>query len=323
MSGDRSPAELIQGCVEASKINSSVIVAVGDEAMIQKELEKFQYDEEKILVLPSTEVITMEDHPASACRTKKDSSVMVGCRALFEGIIDAFWSPGNTGATLTASLLVVGRIKGVKRPAITIPVPTNKGWVLLLDAGANMDCHPLYLRQFAILGAVYCRLMMGVENPKVGLLNVGEEETKGNELALQAFEEIKKLPYAFAGNIEPTVIFSHAADVIVSDGFAGNVFLKTVEGTAKHVLKIIKEEISNNLISKFGALLMQEVFGKLRSQLDAASHGGAPLLGIAKPVYIGHGSSDAETVVSAVKKMHMGMEVRFTERMAEDIARYG
>lgn len=323
MSGDLPPAELIRGCVQAVRKFKTNIVIIGDEALVQKELKQHQFGEDQIHVIPATEIIGMDEAPATACRAKKDASVMVGCRALHEGLIDAFMSPGNTGATLTAALMEVGRIKGVKRPALSITVATPQGKVMMLDIGANADCEPLYLRHFAILGATYVKHVYGVANPRIGLLNIGEEEGKGNKLAQDSFHEMKKLPFPFIGNIEPNYLFEHRCDVIVGDGFSGNLVIKSAEGMAKMIVTIIKERVKKSLKNKVGALLMQEVFVAMKQNTNPNQYGAAPLLGIQKPVYVGHGSSNADAIVSSVGACLRGLQAQVTEHMTEAIARHG
>lgn len=320
MSGDLPPAELIKGCVDAvNEYTDTVVVAVGQEALIQKELEGHRFDEERLHVLPASEVVGMNEAPASACRQKKDASVMVGCRALREGLLDAFMSPGNTGATLTAALLEVGRLRGVKRPALTLIINTPKGRFMVLDVGANADCLPFYIKQFAIMGHTYMKHVVGIADPRVGVLNIGEEEGKGNDLAQAAFHEVKKLPFQFMGNVEPHHAFEMKADVVVCDGFSGNLVLKGAEGMARMIRTIIKTEVKESLLSQVGALMLQNVFAKMKEMTDPHKYGALPLLGIAKPVYVGHGSSNALAIVSSVGACRMGLNARVTHHLTEAI----
>lgn len=324
MSGDRLPAELIPGCVEAAKKNEAVVVIVGDEALIKENLSKYSYPKERIEIIPSTEIITMDDPASRAFRMKPNSSLVVGCNSLVDNKIDAFITPGNTGASLAAALFLVKRIEGVKRPALATSIPTVKGYCIMLDAGANMDCISQYIVQFAIMGSSFYSKSTGVARPTVGLLNVGEEEGKGNELALQTFAELKKAPINFIGNVEPSDIFTHKADIIVCDGFVGNVALKTIEATAKRLVTILKQGINNGgILSKIGALLMKSAFTELKEQLNADRYGAVPLLGIQKPFYIGHGSSNALAIQSAIEVALRNAINHSSEEIENEIKKWG
>lgn len=323
MSGERPPAVLIKGCVQAVKTFPISVVITGEETLIQNELKKHKYPEERILILPSHDVIGMDDVPSKAFRQKKDASLMVGCRALKGEMIDAFITPGNTGAALAAALFVIGRIKGVKRPALAISIPTRKGYALMLDGGANSDCNARYLRQFALMGSVYYKNMHTLSAPSVGLLNVGEEDKKGSELAQQAYKELQKLPINFIGNIEPNQIFSHKADVIICDGFVGNLVLKNIEGTAKYLVDIIKSEIMQGVLTRVGAFLMSPVFRRLKQELNPARFGAAPLLGVSKPFFIGHGNSSDASIFGAIRTAVKVLDNDFISNITEDIDRWG
>lgn len=303
MSGDNPPSELIGGCVESiSRYPQAKICIIGDENEITRTLKKSNYPEGRIDILHSDEIITMNEHPAKACRQKKTSSVMVGTGAVNSGKIDAFFSPGNTGATLASSLYSIGRLRGVKRPAVGVFMPNTKGrWTLVLDVGANVDCHYKYLKQFAIMGVCYFAHQFRTKNPRIGILNVGEEKTKGNELTQRTYREMEKLPFSFVGNVEPYDIIKGKCDVLICDGFVGNILLKSFEGVSKYFMGAIKDATKDKFIYLLGAYLLKGKFMSLKRDWDPRRIGAAPLLGIAKPVFIGHGNTNTNSIIAAVK----------------------
>ncbi|MFC1503815.1 phosphate acyltransferase PlsX [Spirochaetota bacterium] len=323
MSGDRSPAELIRGCVLAAKEYQVTVIIVGSGEVIYHELKKYDFPTEYIEVLESDEVIGMSEPPAIACRKKKNASVMIAAQAVKENLCEAFFSPGNTGATLAAALMMTGRLKGVKRPAIASPLPTIQGHAYILDAGANVDCLSKYLVQFALMGETYSKYVLDIKNPKVGLLSIGHEESKGNELVFKTHQALKKIPFHYIGHVESKEIFSGKIDVIVCDGFVGNIVLKEAEGLGRDLMRILKTEIKKSVVSKMGAALMMKSFKVLKKRTDASEYGGAPLLGVNGSVLIGHGGSDAKAVQSAVKTAVLHIANDVTHHMEEAILKWG
>lgn len=301
MGGDHAPLEIIKGALGALAENKNLhIVLVGREEEIMKNLPG-EVIPERIEIVNSREVISMDEHPATAYRKKKEASITVAAKLVKEKRAEALISAGSTGAQMVASLLGIGRLKGIDRPAIGTVFPTLTGNVLLLDAGANADCKPENLFQFAQMGNIYSQRILGISNPRVGLVSIGEEEAKGNELTLQAHELLKKqTKINFIGNVEGRDILTGKADVIVCDGFVGNIILKVIEGTATTIFTFLKEEIKKSTASKAGALLMKPGFRNLKAKLDYAEIGGAPLLGIKGISIICHGSSKALAIKNAI-----------------------
>ncbi len=325
MSGDYPPEELIKGCVDAARALDTQVVIVGEEKVIHKYFAKKKIKDTRhnLEVLPSFDVIHMDENPVQACRKKKKSSIMTGLTALKNNKIDAFWSPGNTGAVLTGALFTVGRIHGIKRPAIASLFPNKHGFSLLVDAGANAECHWKFLKQFAIIGDIYFKNIYNIKAPRIGLLNIGGEASKGNELLVKTFRELSKTSLNFIGNIEPAEVLDNKADIIVCDGFTGNIFLKTGEGTAKFITGIIKKTAYSSFLCKLGAWLLRPAFNHIRTKTDAKKYGGAPLLGIKKPVYIGHGSSNAQSTASAVKTCFKGLQFDIQAQIKDAIKHTG
>lgn len=301
MGGDKAPGEIVKGALTAVELYPELekIILVGKEEEIKKYLKG---NENKIEIKDAREVIEMDDHPALAYRKKKDASMTVATKLVKEGSADAVISAGNTGGQMTSSLFVLGRIKGISRPAIATPLPAMKGITLLLDSGANADCTVENLQQFALMGSIYAGKVLKKENPRVALVNIGSEKTKGNELSVKAYEELEKMETInFTGNIEGREIPQGGADVIVADGFVGNVILKLMEGMGKTFSSIIKEEVSKSMISKIGALLMKDALVGLKKKMDYAEIGGAPLLGVDGISIICHGSSDSKAIHNAIR----------------------
>lgn len=301
--GDNSPEEIIKGALNAVEEYEISVLLVGDEKILTKELDKYQYSKDKVSIIHASEIITNEDDPALAIRRKKDSSIVVGMNALKNGEGDFFVSAGSTGALLAGGLFIVKRIKGIKRAALTTLYPTLNGFSLLVDAGANIDSKAEYLDQFALMGSTYLNLVSGVDNPKVGLANIGVEKEKGNALTKEAYDLLEKNEYInFIGNIEGRDIPLGKADVIVADGFVGNMILKTTEGVAISLMTQIKEILLSNLRYKVGAGLIKPGLKEFLSHIDYRQYGGAPLLGTQKPIIKAHGSSDALAIKNAIKQ---------------------
>ena len=302
MGGDFAPKEIVRGAVEAAKKYDCEIVLIGDEGQIRAELHGADPAALRISIVHASEVIGMNEHPAEAVRSKKDSSVVVATRLVKEGSCDAVFSAGSTGAAVAAAQLILHRIRGVGRPAIATPMPTPDGVTLMLDSGANVDSRPEHLVQSAVMGSLYAQYVFGIAQPRVGLLNIGEEETKGNEQAKETYPLLRDEPNIhFMGNAEGRDVPKGNFDVVICDGFVGNVVLKFAEGLAKTILGLIQEEIRGaGLMAKLGAVLLMPTLRRLGKRLDVREYGGAPLLGVNGCCVIGHGSSDAKSVASAI-----------------------
>ncbi|MFZ5590653.1 MAG: phosphate acyltransferase PlsX [Bacillota bacterium] len=314
MGGDFAPSETVRGALLAARQDGLRPILVGDEEKIYAELEG--PDRSLVEVVHAPEVIGMDESPAVAVRRKKNSSIVRAVQLVREGRAAAMVSAGNTGAVMAAGLLGLGRIKGIDRPAIASVLPTRRGKVVLLDAGANVDCEPHHLLQFALMGYLYARDVLGVSDPRVGLLNIGEEECKGNSLTQAAFSLLKESGLNFVGNVEGRDIFPGQADVVVCDGFVGNVVLKTSEGLAMTLLGMLKDALGVSWLSRLGALLSLPALQDLRRRLDYAEYGGAPLLGVNGAVVIGHGSSDARAIRNALRFAASAAQSRLVEKIA-------
>lgn len=308
MGGDRGPIEIIKGALDAIDEYGVDVILVGDKTLLESELMKISYPKNKIDIINAKEVITNEDDPSMAIRRKKDSSMIVGANALVENLGDGFISTGNTGALLAAGIFIVKRIKGVDRAALSVLYPTLKGFSLLLDAGANVDCKPEYLYQFALMGSIYMENVMNIKSPTIGLLNIGVEKGKGNQLVKDAYEILEKSDLNFIGNIEGRELPSGAADIIVADGFAGNIALKLTEGMAISIFSILKDELTKNVKSKLGAILLGSGLRSIKNRMDYREYGGAPLLGINKPIVKAHGSSDALAIKNGINQLKKFIE---------------
>ncbi len=304
MGTDYGPKELVLGAVNAVKAYDCETVLVGDEKVIKELLVKYHADkDERITVHHASEVIEMSEHPAIAVKSKKDASIVVAARLLRNKECDALVSSGSTGAAVAAALFGVGRIKGVERPAIATPIPSLTGTTVVLDSGAKVDAKPEHMKQSAIMGTVYAEKILKISAPRVGLLNIGEEETKGNEVALATYPLLKKeRTIKFIGNVEGRDINKGTVDVVVCDGFVGNVVLKFGEGLAKAIMTMVKEAIlKGGILAKLGGLLIKPALKGLKKRLDPAEYGGALLLGIRAPFIICHGSSKAKAITNAIR----------------------
>lgn len=297
LGGDNAPDVVLEGVAEALKQDASIhVILTGPEELIVP----FADAHDRVQAVPTTEVIEMGEHPANAVRRKKDSSIVVGCRLVKEGQAQGFFSAGSTGACMAAATLVIGRIKGVKRPAIASVVPAPNSRLIFTDMGANADCKPEYLVQFGQMGRVYAQVALGVDNPTVGLLNIGEEETKGSKFAQECHALMKEQVPNFIGNAEGRSLAMGGFDVIVTDGFTGNVALKVYEGVGMAMLQGIKEAIYSSTKAKIGGLLIKDALSEFKKKVSADEYGGAQLLGVKGVCLIGHGSSDARAICSGV-----------------------
>ena len=300
---DNAPFPEVEGAILAIKEDiCSKIFLVGDEVILANELKKFIYDTSRIEIVHAPDRITMNDHAAASVKGKQESSLVVAVRLYKEGIVDAVVSAGNTGAVMTASLFTYGRIKNISRPAIAITVPTLTSYVIILDAGANVDCTPENLVQFSKLGNLYAKFYFNITNPKVGLLNIGEESTKGNDLTKKTYQLLEQTPEIhFSGNVEGKDVLKGVVDVIVCDGFVGNVILKTVEGAAMAIFSMIREQMKKDWVARIGAILSYPVYAYLKKKLDHREYGGALLVGLNGLSIIAHGRSDAKSIKNAVR----------------------
>ena len=316
MGTDYGPQELVLGAVQAVRAYDCEVVLVGDSEIIKKLLVEYNAaDERKITVHHSSEVINMDEHPGIAVKTKKDASIVVATKLLRDKECDALVSSGSTGAAVAAALFGLRRIRGIERPAIATPIPSLTGTTVVLDSGAKVDAKPEHMVQSAIMGSVYAELMLKIKNPRVGLLNIGEEETKGNEQALATYPLLKAEEHInFVGNVEGRDINK---GTVVCDGFVGNVVLKFAEGLASAIMKLMKEAILNGgFLAKLGGLLIKPAMKGLAKRLDPAEYGGALLLGVKAPFIICHGSSKAKAIKNAI-----GVAIDFAERdVVEHIA---
>lgn len=300
---DNAPFPEVEGAILAIKENlCEKVFLVGKEEILKKELEKFFYEKKRIEIVHAPEVITMEDPPSSVAKQKRNSSIVKAVALQKNGLADGLVSAGNTGAVMAASLLGYGRIKNVLRPAIAMTLPTKKKPTIILDVGANVDCSSENLVQFAKLGSLYARFFFKNEYPRVALLNIGEESAKGNELVKKAFSKLSKYPdINFVGNIEGEGILSGKFEVIVCDGFVGNVMLKTVEGVAFAIFDMMKEQMKKDWVAKIGALLSYPVYSYLKKKMDHTEYGGALLVGLNGISIISHGRANAKAIKNAIR----------------------
>ena len=301
MSGDNAPLEIIKGAVEAAEAFEAEIVVVGDENIVSDIAVKNEIDISKLQIVNATSVITMEDKPMCVVREKKDSSMSVGLRMVANGEADAFVSAGNTGALITGATLIVKRILGINRPAIASVLPLANP-VLLMDSGANLTVTSDNIMQFAFMGAKYMEKIYGIERPRVGQLNNGTEYNKGNALQVESYQLLSESGLNFVGNVESKAVPFGACDVLVCDGYTGNIFLKSIEGMSKFMMGILKDLLTTNLATQLSSLTMKEKLREIKHRFDASEHGGAPILGISKPVIKAHGSSDANAIKNAVRQ---------------------
>lgn len=304
MGGDHAPEEIVKGAVQAAKEISGTVSIIGREERINECLQALNWNGDNIEVVNATEVISNNESPAMAVRKKKDSSISKGMRMLKEGEVDAFISGGSTGALLSAGLLILGRIRGIKRPAIAAFFPKigMNDTSLILDCGANAESRPEYLLQYGIMGSIFVEKVKGIENPEVMLLNVGAEEEKGDPLHKESFELLRNADINFKGNCEGRDVPFGCCDVVVTDGFSGNVFLKSSEGVALAVMKRIKQKMTEGFVAKAGALLSYNKLKEIKKEFDYSEEGGAPILGLKGPVLKIHGSSKANAVYNAILK---------------------
>lgn len=302
MGGDNAPRAIVEGAVRAAENSSHEVILVGDQDVIRQELSRLGAGWERLSVQHASEIIAMDESPASACREKKDASILVAMRLVKEGRADAVVSAGNSGATMAAALLTLGRVSGVSRPAIACPLPTLKGLCVIVDAGANTDCKPEHLLQFALMGSVYVRAAFNRPRPRVGVLTIGEEEGKGNALVVETFPLLKRLSAVeFVGNLEGRDVPVGKADVVVCDGFVGNVVLKFAEGMGSAMVTLLRREMTKNAVRKMVGLLFRGPLKSIKKDIDPEEYGGAPLLGVNGAVLISHGGTLPKGIRNAVR----------------------
>jgi len=319
MGGDNAPGPIVEGAVLAAKEYGVGIFLVGDSAVIQKSLDGYDLSGLDISIVHATQKVEMEDAPSLVIRRKRNSSIWVATDLVKKGEAVAVISAGNSGATMATALFILGPLQGVERPAIATMLPTLTGSAILLDVGANVDCKPLHLFQFATMGHEYAEWVLQKTHPKIGLLSIGEEDTKGNEMTKEAFKILKASPLNFIGNVEGRDVYSGMADVIVCDGFIGNVVLKVSEGLADTLGKLLRNEISATLGGKLGYLFLKSAFQRFRRRVDYAEYGGAPLLGVNGISIICHGRSSAKAIKNAIRVAKTQAEGRVNERIQKDI----
>jgi glycerol-3-phosphate acyltransferase PlsX len=302
MGGDNAPVGIVDGAFEAAREASGTVdvVLVGKREVIERYVAERRLHAPNCEIVDAPETVAMSESPATAIRRKRNSSIQVAMNLHKEGNVAAVVSAGNTGAVVASSLLSLGRLPGIERPAIAIYVPTKGGGTVLLDGGANSDCDPMNLVQFASMGSVYAETILGKTDPRVGLLSIGEERSKGNELTRGAYELLEKSGLNFVGNVEGRDVFAGKADVVVTDGFVGNVVLKFTESIIYYITTLIGDEVARHAFAKLGAAMMKPVFRGIRRTLDYAEYGGAPLLGVGGVVIISHGKSSSRAIKNAI-----------------------
>lgn len=322
MGGDFAPVEIVKGCVEAAKNLDVSLTLVGKEEVVRAELERYEYPKDKISILHAPEVISGEDDPTSAIRRKKDSSMSVALRTLADGKGDACVSAGNTGALISGATLIVKRMKGVRRVALAPVMPSYDGCFILVDAGANTECSAPFLAQFAVMGSIYMEKVMSIDSPRVSLVNIGEEEEKGTPAIIEAGKMLQSGSLNYKGYIEARDIPAGGADVVVCDGFTGNVILKFMEGMGITFTKMIKDIFMKNTFSKLSAVMVKGGLRDFKKKMDYTEYGGAPILGASKPVIKAHGNSNAKAFYHAVCQAVKLVENKVTEEIAAHIQEY-
>ncbi len=320
MGGDFGPKITVRGAVQAAEDFNLDVVLVGVESLIKREFDRIGYRGPKITILDAPEAIGMGEGVFSI-RRKKKSSIRIGAELVKDGRADAFVSTGNTAAVVYISREILGALQGVDKPALALLVPTLKGFTLLLDVGANANCRPRDLEQFAVMGKVFMEQIMGLRNPSIGLMSIGEEKTKGNDLTKEAFDRLHASPLNFIGNVEGKDLYSGKADIIVSDGFTGNVALKATEGVMETLFSLARREITKNLLARVGFFLMKRNLKSLFKKMDYSEYGGAHLLGLNGVCIIGHGRSNPNAVKNAIRLAKDFVVNRVQEKIQQEIGR--
>ena len=322
MGSDTAPVPEIEGAIQAAKAGYAEVLLVGPREVLQRELARRSAEGLKIEVVHASEAVTMEDEAAKAFRRKRDSSIRVAARLVRDGRADGLISAGNTGAVMTTAKILLGTLEGVDRPALAQVFPSSQDGKasVLLDVGANVDCKPLHLEQFAVMGEIYYRVIFGAERARVGLLSNGSETHKGNEVTREVLARLNELNLNFVGNVEGRDLFNGRVDVIVADGFIGNVALKISEGIVDTVTSLLKESLSSTFSSKLGYLLSRKAFSRMKKRLDYSEYGGAPLLGVKGVCIICHGGSNANAIKNAIRVAAEFSEGRVNEKIERELA---
>lgn len=320
MGGDFAPEEIIKGSIEAREAFRVKIKLVGNKDKIKTVAASSQLNLDGIEIVPSSQEVSMNESPSEIIKKKRNSSIFIGSELASMGQGNAFLSAGNTGAVMACSLFNMKRIENVLRPAIAVVIPLSNRKFVLIDAGANADCKPQYLKQFAIMGKIYSENILGIDNPRVALVNIGEEEKKGSELVVESYRLLKSYPKInFIGNIEGRELFEGAADVVVCDGFVGNVILKSIEGLANFFFGEIKQILTSGILAKLSALGLRNSFTMMKKRFDYEEYGGAQLLGLNGLVIISHGSSKSRAIKNAIKVAIEGLKTNITRKINEEI----
>ena len=322
MGGDRAPQAAVDGTVEAAREFGYELVLVGDKTVLRGELSRHRRCPDNITVEHASEVVAMDEPPAISVRRKRHSSIAVGIGLMKRGEVDAFISAGNTGAVVCSATLNLGLLPGVERPGISIVFPTFMGLSMMLDAGANIDPKPIHLLHYGIMGDAYCKYILGKEKPNIGLLSIGEEASKGTDFVKETHRLLEESKLNFIGNIEGQDVFTGRCDVVLCDGFVGNIVLKVAEGIGAAITKLMKSQIKHRPVAKLGALLSKTAFRRLWKDLDYTEYGGAPLLGIDGSVIIGHGSSTPKAIKNAIRKGAEFKENELNKHIVEEIESY-
>jgi len=325
MGGENPPEAYIRGAVNAIREFNVRVALVGDEEIIDTTLKKLKFDDSrKLKVYHADEVIRMHEIPSVACKKKKSASIQVCARLVKEGVVEGLWSGGNTGATLISGIMNLGKIPGIHRPALSTYLPTLKGHCMLIDAGGNMDCTAEYLAQFAIMGEVFASRVQGKKNPSIGLLSIGSEKSKGNELVLKTHEILKNLDCNFVGNIEGYDISDGDVDVVVCDGFTGNITLKVTERAFKLMIELVQQEIEKHLLQRVGfALVYPAVKKQVYKKTDPRAYGGAPVLGLNGSIVVGHGSSDAFATSNGINMANNLVKNKVNDLIVKRLQQFG
>ena len=324
MGGDHAPGVVVEGCVEAARGGDVSLLVTGPAETLRPLFERAAGGSDAfaklgIRLVEAPEVVAMDEMPVLAIRKKKKSSILVGLRLVRDGGADAFVSAGNTGAIMAAAALVLGRLPGVERPALAALLPNSHGASALVDVGANVDVKAQHLEQWAVMGSCFMKSVRGIESPRVALLSIGEEAVKGNELLRRVHQDLKRSPVNFVGNIDGKDIYTGHADVIVTDGFTGNAILKSSESLLKELLTFVKKEVGTSLMARAGMLLLLPALRRLKPLLDHSEYGAVPLLGVAHPVFIGHGSSSAKSIRSAIRQARIFTETGVNQAIEEQV----
>ena len=322
MGGDYAPDSPIEGAIEAVSEYGVEVILVGKEEVIKEKLGSRLHDLSGVEIVNADEQVEMADPPTIAFRKKKNSSIRIATDLVKEGRAQGLVSAGNTGAVMATAKFVLGTLEGVDRPALAMAIPTPEGSAVPLDVGANVDCKPEHLVQFAIMGSTFASEVLGKENPKVGLLNIGEEETKGNELTRKTYQSLLRAPINFYGNVEGRDVFAGRVEVIVCDGFTGNVILKVSESIAETMASILKEELSRDFFARIGYIFLKKAFAHFKKKADYAEYGGAPLLGIKEVCVICHGRSSPKAIKNAIRIVKNYYENRVNERIRKRLVEF-